>query len=149
MFVSGEHYNCHPHVVKRDGSGLRKLADRGGYRGVVEVLKHPDFHSESSDVPVWSKDGNDVFYTAKVADRIELMRVNLDGAITQLTDSQPGTRHYHPAVSPDGKWILFGSDRSGTMQLYVATTDGQSTRPITDVPLGHCAMHGHWQPRVR
>jgi Tol biopolymer transport system component len=35
LFVSGEHYNCHPYIVKRDGSELRKLADRGGYRGVV------------------------------------------------------------------------------------------------------------------
>lgn len=146
MFVSGEHYNCHPHIVKKDGSGLRKLADRGGYRGVVEVLKHPDFHSESSDIPVWSADGRHVFYTAKVEDRIELMRVDLEGGRTQLTQSQSGARHYHPAVSPDGKWILFGSDRSGTMQLYVATTDGKESWPITNVPEGHCAMHGHWQP---
>ncbi len=59
---------------------------------------------------------------------------------------KPGTRHYHPAVSPDGKWILFGSDRSGIMQLYVATTDGKESWPITNVPAGSCAMHGHWQP---
>ena len=147
LFVSGEHYNCHPHIVKQDGSGLKKLADRGGYRGVVEVLKHPDFHSESSDVPVWAADGQSLFYTAKVGESIELMRVDLDGNVTPLTHSaKPGTRHYHPAVSPDGMSILFGSDRSGTMQLYVATVDGQDVRPITHVPAGHCAMHGYWQP---
>ena len=28
LFVSGEHYNCHPHVVKKDGTGLKKIADR-------------------------------------------------------------------------------------------------------------------------
>jgi hypothetical protein len=33
--------------VTRNGTDLRKLADRGGYRGVMERLKHPDFHSES------------------------------------------------------------------------------------------------------
>jgi hypothetical protein len=148
LFVSGEHYNCHPHIVKKDGTGLKKLADRGGYRGVVEVLKHPDFHSESSDVPVWSADGRDVFYTAKVGDCIEFMRVDLDGNVTQLTKSKPGTRHYHPAISPDGKWVLFGSDRSGTMQLYVATSDGKDSWPITHVPAGSCAMHGHWHPVV-
>jgi TolB protein len=148
LFVSGEHYNCHPHIVKKDGTGLKKLADRGGYRGVVEVLKHPDFHSESSDVPVWSADGRHVFYTARVGDSIELMRVDLDGNVTQLTKSKPGTRHYHPAVSPEGKWVLFGSDRSGTMQLFVATTDGKDSWPITNVPAGSCAMHGHWYPVV-
>ena len=131
--------------MKKDGTGLKKLADRGGYRGVVERLKHPDFHSESSDVPVWSR-GAVTSSTPRRWGSIELMRVALDGTATQLTTSKPGMRHYHPAVSPDGKWILFGSDRSGTMQLYVADADGREAYPITNVPAGSCAMHGHWQP---
>ncbi len=147
LFVSGEHYDCHPYLVKRDGSGLRKLASRGGYRGVVERLKHPDFHSESSDVPDWSTDGKFIYYTAKVDQAIELMRVDLEGKVTQLSHSTSGVRHYHPVASPDGRWLLFGSDRDGRMQLYVATTDGQDVRPITQVPDGFCAMHGHWQPQ--
>lgn len=145
MFVSGTHYDCHPHLIRRDGTGLRKLADRNGYRGVVERLEHPDFHSESSDLPVWSVDSQSIFYTAKIRESIELLRVDLAGRVTQLTHSQGATRHYHPAVSPNGKWILFGSDRSGTMQLYVASVDGSSVWPITRVPPGHCAMHGSWQ----
>ncbi len=149
LFVSGEHYDCHPHVIKYDGTGLRKLADRGGYRGVVERLKYPDFHSESSDLPVWSRDGQWVYYTAKVADCIELMRVSIDGQVQQLTHSTPNTRHYHPAVSPDDQWILFGSDRNGSMQLYVARNNGREAQPITHVPDGHCAMHGYWQPVAR
>jgi Tol biopolymer transport system component len=132
--------------VRKDGTGLKKLADRGGYRGVVERLRHPDFHSESSDVPVWSADGRAVFYTAKVNGSVELMRVDLDGKATQLTMSKPGTRHYHPAASPDGKWILFGSDSGGAMQLRVASIDGKQSWPISNVPAGSCAMHGHWQP---
>ncbi|MEZ6059919.1 MAG: hypothetical protein R3C19_06125 [Planctomycetaceae bacterium] len=146
LFVSGEHYDCHPHVVRSDGTELRKLADRGGYRGVVERLKHPDFHSESSDVPVWSRDGSAVFFTAQVQGSVELMKVTLDGRVSQLTKSAAGVRHYHPGPSHDGKWILFGSDRSGVMQLYVARADGSEAQPITAVPAGHCAMHGHWQP---
>ncbi|MFM8584169.1 MAG: hypothetical protein ACKOFW_22145 [Planctomycetaceae bacterium] len=146
LFVSGEHYNCHPHIVSKDGTGLRKLADRGGYRGVVERLKHPDFHSESSDVPAWAADGRSVYYTAKVGESIELMRVSLDGTVEQLTKSQPRVRHYHPSASPDGRWILFGSDRGGSMQLYVARADGSDARAVTNVPADSCAMHGHWQP---
>lgn len=147
LFVGGEHYDCHPHVVRKNGSGLRKLADRGGYRGVVERLKHPDFHSESSDVPVWAQDGQSVYYTAQVGKAVELMRVSLDGRVEQLTESKPGVRHYHPSPSPDGRSLLFGSDRSGIMQLYVARADGMEARPVTSVPAGSCAMHGHWQPR--
>jgi hypothetical protein len=36
----------------------------------------------------------------------------------------------------------------GTMQLYVATTDGKDSWPITNVPAGSCAMHGHWHPII-
>ncbi|MFZ9091781.1 MAG: TolB family protein [Planctomycetaceae bacterium] len=147
LFVSGEHYDCHPFVVRADGAGLRKLADRGGYRGVVERLQHPDFHSESSDVPVWAADGKSVFYTALVNECVELMRADLNGKVLQLTHSEAGVRHYHPVPSPDGDWLLFGSDRSGVMQLYVCETDGSDPRPISDVPRGSAAMHGHWRPR--
>ncbi len=66
LFVAGEHYNCHPYVVAADGTGLRKLADRGGYRGVIEFLDVPDFHGGSSDIPAWSADGKSVYYTASV-----------------------------------------------------------------------------------
>lgn len=146
MFVSGEHYNCHPHIVKRDGTGLKKLADRGGYRGVVERLKHPDFHSESSDLPIWATDSKSIYFTAKVGESIELNRAWLDGRFERLTTSKPGVRHYHPAASPDGKWILFGSDRSGVMQLYVDPAEGGEAHAVTSVPEGSCAMHGHWRP---
>jgi len=49
---------------------LRKLADRGGYRRVVEFLDVPDFHGGSSDVPMWTVDGQSVFYTALVDRRV-------------------------------------------------------------------------------
>lgn len=148
LFLSGEHYDCHPHIVRTDGSGLRKLASRNGYRGVVERLKFPDFHSESSDIPVWARDSKAIYYTAKVDESIELMRVDLAGKAERLSNSAPGVRHYHPSPSPNGKWVLFGSDRDGTMQLYVADADGKSARKITDVPANQCAMHGHWNPRA-
>ena len=69
LFVSGEHYDCHPHIVRADGTGLRKIGDRNGYRGVMEFLDVPDFHGGSSDVPVWSHDGLKVYFTARVAGR--------------------------------------------------------------------------------
>jgi len=145
LFVSGEHYNCHPTIVKRDGTGLRKLADRGGYRGVVEKLKHPDFHSESSDVPVWDRTGKFVFYTALVDGAVELIRVDLEGNARRLTTSRPGTRHYHPAASPHGDWILFGSDRDGSMQIYVSPYDGSDPWPVSHAAENYAAMHGIWQ----
>jgi len=69
LFLSGEHYNCHPHITAADGSGLRKIADRGGYRGVIAFLDVPDFHGGSSDVPVSATDGRSIFYRRRPARR--------------------------------------------------------------------------------
>jgi len=146
LFVSGEHYDCHPYVVHADGTGLRKIADRGGHTGVVPIFDVPDHHGGSSDVPVWSRDGRFVYYTAEMDDSVELMRVSLAGTAERLTRTAPGTRHYHPEPSPDGEWILFGSNRTGVRQLYVARPDGSDIRVLTDVPEGNAAMWGHWRP---
>jgi len=149
LFLSGEHYNCHPHLVRADGTGLRKLADRGGYKGVIAFLDVQDFHGGSSDVPVWSADGRAVFYTANVGKSVELFRVTLDGESEQLTRSPPGTLHYHPAPSADGKWLAFGSKRDGVRQLFVMRLADRVERRVTDLEAGRGAMWAHWQPMLQ
>jgi Tol biopolymer transport system component len=149
LFLCGEHYNCHPHVVRADGSGLRRLADRGGYRGVVAFLDVPDFHGGSSDVPVWSVDGKSVLFTAAVGKSVELFRVRLDGKSERLTTSKEGTLHYHPQPSPDGKWLVYGSKRDGVRQLFVMRLADHSERRITNLKAGWGAMWPAWQPQPK
>ncbi|MFN5075465.1 MAG: TolB family protein [Planctomyces sp.] len=146
LFVSGEHYNCHPHIVKADGTGLKKLVDRGGYRGVTQFLDVPDYHDGSSDVPVWAADGQSDFCTATISGSVELLRVTLAGRISQLTHSAEGTSHYHPKPSPDGQWLVYGSNRNGIRNLYVMQLADGKEHPLTNVPAGHAAMHAWWQP---
>ena len=148
LFVSGEHYDCHPHVVKADGTGLTKLADRGGYRGVTEFLDVPDFHHGSSDVPIWAMDSKSVFFTAKVGNNVELFQVAIGGEPVRLTTSAEGTLHYHPKPSPDGNWVVYGSKRSGIRNLYVMNLSDHKEYPLTNVAEGFAAMHAYWQPRA-
>ncbi|MBL8852122.1 MAG: PD40 domain-containing protein [Planctomycetaceae bacterium] len=148
LFVSGEHYNCHPHVVRADGTGLRKIADRGGYRGVTEFLDVPDFHGGSSDVPVWSVDGSAIYFTALVGESVELHQFSLEGTITQLTHSKSGTTHYHPSPSPDGQCLLYGSKRNGARQLFVRRIIDGMERQLTDNAVGQGSMWAHWNPVV-
>src|SRR5262249_58229631 len=108
------------------GTGLRKLADRGGYRGVIEFLDVPDFHSGSSDIPAWSADGTAVYCTARVGPNVELFRVTLDGRSERLTRTPDGSLHYHPTPSPDGRHLAYGSRRGGIRQLYVMRLWGRS-----------------------
>ena len=146
LFLAGDHYDCYPHVVRGDGTGFRKLADRGGYKGVVEFLDVPDFHGGSSDVPVWSADGRSVFYTALVDGAVELFVVALEGKPERLTASVAGTLHYHPVPSPDGKWLAYGSKRDGVRQLFVMGIANRQERQITHLESGHAAMWPYWQP---
>lgn len=146
LFVSGEHYNCHPYVVRADGSGPRKLADRGGYKGVIAFLDVPDFHGGSSDVPSWSRDGRSVFYTAQVGHSVELFNITLDGEKVQMTSHPAGTLHYHPQPSPDGELLAFGAKRNGVRQLHVVRLKNGYERQITNLKKGYGAMWAHWQP---
>src|SRR5262249_23942733 len=126
LFLCGAHYDCHPHLVRKDGTGLRKIGDRKGYKGVIDILDVHDFHGGSSDLPVWSPDGKSVFYTAQVGKSVELFRTTLDGKSEQLTKSKDGTRHYHPQPSPDGKRLVYGSLRDGVRQLFVMRLSDRS-----------------------
>jgi Tol biopolymer transport system component len=148
LFLSGEHYDCHPHVVRADGTGLRKLADRNGYRGVMELLDVPDFHGGSSDVPVWSVDGGGVYYTARFGSNVELFRIGLDGRSEQLTRSPRGTLHYHPQPSRDGRFLAYGSKRDGVRQLCVLRLADRLETQISDLSAGRGAIWPHWQPEA-
>jgi TolB protein len=146
LFLSGEHYDCHPHLVGADGTGLRKLTDRGSYKGVVEFLDVPDFHGGSSDVPVWVPDAKAVVYTAQVGRSVELFRATRDGKAERLTETPAGTLHYHPTPSPDGKWLAYGSMRDGVRQVYVMRLADRDERRLTKLPKGRAAMWPSWQP---
>jgi TolB protein len=146
LFLSGIHGRSNPHVVRRDGSGLRKLVDLNGYKSSMLFLDVPDFHDGSSDLPVWSAAGEIVYYTAAVGSNVELFQITLDGRPEQLTDTPPGTLHYHPQPSPDGKWLAYGSKRAGVRQLFVMRLADKIEAPLTDLKTGRGALWPHWQP---
>ncbi len=147
MLLCGEHFNCHPYIMRGDGSGLRKLADRGGYGGAMEFLDVPDFHGGSSDTPAWSADGRSAFYTALVDKSVELFRVSLEGKSERLTKTPAGTVHYHPQPSPDGTRLVYGSKRDGVRQLFVMQLSDHFEQRVTNLKMGKAAIWPHWQPK--
>ena len=44
------------------------------------------------------------------------------------------TSNAHPDVSPDGRFIVFDSDRTGNGDIYVMNADGSDARRLTDHP---------------
>ncbi|MDA1061614.1 MAG: hypothetical protein O2895_01670 [Chloroflexi bacterium] len=53
--------------------------------------------------------------------------------------------HFAPAVSLDGAWVAFQSERSGTLDLYVARTDGSALRQISSGADGTAGIPA-WSP---
>lgn len=96
------------YVVNRDGSNRRKVSDAMAFStswdpvrpGIIYTATGDTFASESSQVDVISIDVDDEQYSHK--------RLTLDGK-----------NNAFPSPSPDGKWIVFRSGRSGHKNLYI------------------------------
>lgn len=60
-----------------------------------------------------------------------IWRINpANGERRQLTD-KAGKRNENPAVSPDGKFIYFASNRSGKLAIWQIEADGKNPKQIT------------------
>jgi tricorn protease-like protein len=61
----------------------------------------------------------------------QIYRVPVKGGEAQcLTQDSGIALNYHPRFSPDGKRIVFGSDRGGQQNLWVMDADGKNVRPV-------------------
>jgi dipeptidyl aminopeptidase/acylaminoacyl peptidase len=70
------------------------------------------------------------FVVSRMRDIILLDRTR-DSATTRPFVGDPRYRYFQPALSPDGRWLAYWSDESGTNEVYV--------RPFPD------ASSGRWQ----
>ncbi len=91
--------------------------------------------------PQWSPDGSRLVLTVTRYDlkngtqNRDIYRVSKDGEQrTQLTHHKASDSH--PRWSPDGRSILFVSDRDGTSQLYRMPVDGGEAEVLTNFPTG-------------
>ena len=80
--------------------------------------------------PVWMSDGDHVLFSSNRDDlhNFEIYLVKKDGSCLQRLTYKWGNER-QPAISPDGKTILFTSDRSGTRQLYLMDFKPPTTCP--------------------
>jgi Tol biopolymer transport system component/DNA-binding winged helix-turn-helix (wHTH) protein len=76
----------------------------------------------------WMPDGS-LIYTSRSAESLDLWTLAPDGAKQQLTSF--AGNNFHPAVSPDGKFIAFVSDRSGSQSIWIANADGSDPVQLT------------------
>ena len=89
-------------------------------------------NGEQSYDPRWSPDGRTVIFGYSIADGRDIATVPADSGAVQLLI--PGPADDRDAVyAPDGKSIVFASDRTGIFNLYRYTVATGVTEQITNV----------------
>ena len=88
--------------------------------------------------PQVSPDGRWVAYVVGKVEKAENI-INTDIWLAPTAGGEPkqltnGPRHdRHPRWSPDGKWIVFESNRGGAFQLFVIGAEGGEARQVTTI----------------
>ncbi|MCA1829387.1 MAG: hypothetical protein LC689_20880, partial [Myxococcales bacterium] len=127
--------------VAADGSIVFLWRKPGGNTAIAELAKgateprvlFEDPTGEPVDSPRYSPDGTRVAFLHHRDGAWDLRLVSRDGArLTDVTHDRALERD--PAWTPDGKWLLFSSDRTGIYDIY-AWRDGD-LRQVTNVVFG-------------
>jgi len=134
-------------LMNADGTNQRKL---------TTPLQDPGSNDEEDIMPAWSPDGDWIAFarrhepyvgpTGSTRYRLDVYVIRADGtAIRRLT--RRARQNVEPAWSPDGKRIVFVSDRARESweAIYVMNADGTRQKRLTTVPRLHFSPD--WQPR--
>jgi Tol biopolymer transport system component len=114
-----------------DGTGVKRLTDAKGY------------DAEGS----YSPDGKQIVFASERDRRpgqternVELYIMNADGSHVRKLTNAPNCYNGGPFFSPDGKRVVFRSDRKekDRLQLYLINADGTGERALTDKPTWVC-----------
>ena len=77
----------------------------------------------------WTPD-NKIVYASDASGSADIFEINADGTgARQLTSGMK--RNYAPSVSPDNRYIVFHSNRSGTFQIWRTDRDGGNPVQLT------------------
>ncbi len=94
-------------------SGFWRVLAAGG--STAELL----YEAQSlSPVGTVSPDGRSLVIASIPGNTWDLLRVRLDSGATSPYVAS-GTHEFSPSFSPDGKWIAYQSDESGSIEVYV------------------------------
>lgn len=128
-FASTRDGNSEIYVMEADGSGQRRLTKDSA----------PDAY------PSWSPDGTRIMFTRGRqgdAESTDLYEMNADGTgVRQLTRDGASS---DGSWSPDGKLIVFWSDRDLASGIFVMNADGSTARHLTTD--FDAAWHPDWSP---
>jgi TolB protein len=119
-FVSSRSGGAHIFVMDADGGNQRRLTFQGTF----------------NTTPDWSPRGDRVVFSGRDERmQYDLFTVDLDNNIERLTQDQGN--NFEPAFSPDGRYIVFASDREDGRRIWMMTSDGLVQHQLTPDGAGY------------
>ncbi|HYR29059.1 MAG TPA: protein kinase [Thermoanaerobaculia bacterium] len=104
-------------VYSQATGGVPVLVHRALSTGATKTLGGPGAFQMMGG---FSPDGSTIYYTAREQRVVGIARMTLDGSQKpQMVIDDPSVSEQDPRVSPDGRWLSFTSDASGTAEVYV------------------------------
>ena len=109
---------------------------------VISMLMLAGMGATAVDLP--APPDYDLTYTSQANRQDDLYRMSLqDGALTRLTNHRAKDSHGVP--SPDGRAIVFNSERVGWWKIWTVAADGSQVRQLTN-PQGGADYFPSWSP---
>ena len=126
-FVSDRSGAAHVYVMDTDGTNLRRLTSGG-------------FNTQ----PRWSPKGDTIVFTSRFGSH-DLWAISPDGSSLRRLTAGPGDNE-SASWAPNGRHIIFQSNRQGGTQLYTMLADGSQQQVLTGGP-GQASSPA-WSPRL-
>ena len=91
---------------------------------------------------VYSLDGQFIYTSRRSGDHWDIWRYRSDGSAEQALTAPPGLRdapihNVSPTLSPDGRSILFLTNRRGKWELWIMNNNGGNPRPFASQALAN------------
>jgi len=112
-------------VSNRSGSPQIYILDIG--QGRVERLTYEGRYNTS---PSWSP-RNEIAFASMKEGRFDICTMDVAGGRLRRLTENGGGNNEDPCWSPDGRYIVFSSNRDGRYHIYIMNSNGQNQRRIT------------------
>lgn len=126
-FVSERAGGAHVFVMDAEGANVRRLTQAG-------------FNTQ----PRWSPKGDTIAFTSRQGN-FDIWAVSPDGSNLRRLTAGPGNNE-GASWAPNGRHLVFQSNRSGGYQLFTMLGDGSEQQPIPRTP-GE-STSAAWSPRL-
>jgi TolB protein len=103
------------YIIDSEGAGRRRLTFEGRY----------------NDSAVWSPSGDQVVYATREGNYTQIVVMKSTGEDRRVLTDRRWRNSEDPSWAPDGRHIVFASDRSGVFKLYVYDIVENGFRQLT------------------